>query len=104
MTTEHDDTTLPYLAEMTGQDSGAAARITDLETRLAAAEARAAEAEDLHAALKDIVESWDWWRVDEYDRCITVPEDAIDEARKMLGLPGNTQPQPTTNEGASDDD
>ena len=38
----------------------------------------------LREALRDIVEAWDWWQVDTYDRCQSVPSDAINEARAAL--------------------
>lgn len=40
---------------------------------------------ELEAALRDIIEAWDWWLVDQYDRCQSVPGDAIDKARAALG-------------------
>lgn len=43
-----------------------------------------ARIEELEGALKDVVDGWDWWRVDTYDRCSTVPGDAIETARKIL--------------------
>jgi len=40
--------------------------------------------EKLEAALREVIECWDWWQVDTYDRCASVPSDAIREARKAL--------------------
>jgi hypothetical protein len=33
---------------------------------------------------KDAVEAWDWWQKDTYDRCQSVPSDAIDDLRATL--------------------
>jgi hypothetical protein len=41
--------------------------------------------EQLEAALRDVIDAWDWWQVDTYDRCGSVPEDAIRNARAALG-------------------
>jgi len=38
----------------------------------------------LEAALREVVECWDWWQVDTYDRCESVPADAIRNARTVL--------------------
>ena len=38
----------------------------------------------LRENLRDIIEAWDWWQVDTYDRCQSVPSDAINEARAAL--------------------
>ena len=38
----------------------------------------------LRAVLEGVVEAWDWWQVDTYDRCASVPRDAIMEARAAL--------------------
>jgi len=38
----------------------------------------------LRENLLHIVEAWDWWQVDTYDRCQSVPSDAINEARAAL--------------------
>lgn len=43
-----------------------------------------AESERLREALSDVVEAWDWWQVDTYDRCQSVPSDAINIARAAL--------------------
>jgi hypothetical protein len=40
--------------------------------------------EQLEAALRDVIDSWDWWQVDTYDRCASVPGDAIATARAAL--------------------
>tara|TARA_R110000868_G_scaffold277535_10_gene537357 strand:- start:684 stop:890 length:207 start_codon:yes stop_codon:yes gene_type:complete len=40
--------------------------------------------ERLEAALRDVIDSWDWWQVDTYDRCASVPGDAIATARAAL--------------------
>lgn len=40
--------------------------------------------EELETALQDVIDSWDWWQVDTYDRCQSVPSDAIRDARKKL--------------------
>lgn len=44
----------------------------------------AAEIERLRAALRSIVQGWDWWADDPYNRCQSVPGDAIEEARALL--------------------
>ena len=41
--------------------------------------------EQLEAALRDVIDAWDWWQVDTYDRCGSVPDDAIRNARAALG-------------------
>jgi hypothetical protein len=41
--------------------------------------------EQLEAKLRDVIDAWDWWQVDTYDRCGSVPEDAIRNARAALG-------------------
>lgn len=41
-------------------------------------------AEELVGALRVIVESWDWWQVDTYDRDQSVPGDAVYDARALL--------------------
>ena len=43
-----------------------------------------AENERLRENLRDIIEAWDWWQVDTYDRCQSVPSDAIRVARAAL--------------------
>lgn len=67
--------------------------MTDLVTRLRDFPVRdccsqRAEAADrierLEAALRDVIDSWDWWQVDTYDRCASVPGDAIATARAAL--------------------
>lgn len=40
--------------------------------------------EQLEAALRDVIDSWDWWQVDTYDRCASVAGDAIATARAAL--------------------
>jgi hypothetical protein len=40
--------------------------------------------EQLEYWLREIIEAWDWWQVDTYDRCKSVPSDAIREARAAL--------------------
>ena len=47
-------------------------------------EEAADEIERLRAALRSIVQGWDWWGVDSYNRCQSVPGDAIEEARALL--------------------
>lgn len=34
--------------------------------------------------IRGFVEAWDWWQVDTYDRCESVPADAVREARAAL--------------------
>jgi len=71
------------------------ARIEKLEAALQRANANVEEyerkfylgtdrIEKLEAALREVIECWDWWQVDTYDRCASVPSDAIREARKAL--------------------
>lgn len=36
---------------------------------------------DISEAIKDVVEAWDWWRVDPVDRCASVVSDAIANLR-----------------------
>jgi hypothetical protein len=42
------------------------------------------EVERMRRLLQDIVEGWDWWSSDPYNRCQSIPSDAIEEARKLL--------------------
>lgn len=35
-------------------------------------------------AASSAVESWDWWNADQYDRCQSVPQDAIESLRYAL--------------------
>lgn len=42
------------------------------------------ELQEARTLMRDIVDGWDWWRQDEYDRCQSVPGDAIDAARAVL--------------------
>ena len=46
------------------------------------------EIERLRSVLQDIVESWDWWTVDEYDRDRGGLADSIDAARAALAEGG----------------
>lgn len=39
------------------------------------------ENSDISEAVKDVVEAWDWWRVDPVDRCSSVVSDAIANLR-----------------------
>lgn len=53
--------------------------------------AYADQAERLSAyeeAVGEVVEAWDWWLVDTYDRCRSVPNDAI-ECLRALQEKGN---------------
>lgn len=43
-----------------------------------------AERDRLRDALTEVVEAWDWWNVDTYDRCSSVVADAVREARAAL--------------------
>ena len=47
------------------------------------------EIERLRAALREIVEAWDWWQQDTSDRCQSVPGEAIARARAALGEPAH---------------
>jgi asparagine synthetase A len=47
-------------------------------------EALRAERDRLRDALREVVEAWDWWNVDTYDRCSSVVADAVREARAAL--------------------
>ena len=38
----------------------------------------------LRDMLSDVVDAWDWWQVDTYDRSQSVPGDAIEVARAAL--------------------
>ena len=51
---------------------------------IAAASVAAARIEELEHELRQVIEAWDWWQVDEFDRCASVPADAIREARATL--------------------
>ena len=43
-----------------------------------------AEVDRRDELIRDVVEAWDWWQVDTYDRCQSVPADAVREARAAL--------------------
>ena len=43
-----------------------------------------AENARLRGLLGDVIDGWDWWNKDQYDRCQSVPGDAIDAARAAL--------------------
>jgi hypothetical protein len=43
-------------------------------------EALEAEVDALRGHIKEIDNAWNWWCVDQYDRCQSVPGDAISEA------------------------
>ena len=43
-----------------------------------------AEVDRRDALIRDVVESWDWWQVDTYDRCESVVSDAVRDARAAL--------------------
>jgi hypothetical protein len=47
------------------------------------------ERDRLREALRDIVEAWDWWQKDTFDRCQSVPGEAIADARAVLGEPAH---------------
>jgi hypothetical protein len=47
-------------------------------------EEAAAEIERLRVVLGDVIDAWDWWRVDTYDRCASVVSDAVMDARAAL--------------------
>jgi hypothetical protein len=49
----------------------------------------------LEAALRGVVEAWDWWQVDTYDRCSSVPGDAISDARAALAAPSGAMEERT---------
>lgn len=51
---------------------------------LASHKSAADEIERLRRMLTDVVDAWDWWQVDTYDRCASVPADAIAAARAAL--------------------
>lgn len=50
-----------------------------------------ARVRELEAGLSGIIDAWDWWQVDTYDRCASVPSDAIDSARALLTPISNGQ-------------
>lgn len=50
-------------------------------------EAQATEIAQLREKCAEVVKAWDWWRVDSYDRCQSVPGDAIGELRALAGQP-----------------
>jgi hypothetical protein len=55
-----------------------AARIRELKEMVRAA----------REAMLDVVSAWDWWNVDQYDRCQSVPGDAVDALRALLARMG----------------
>jgi len=40
--------------------------------------------EQIEAAAQDVIEAWDWWIQDEHDRCLSVPNDAIERLRMLM--------------------
>lgn len=38
----------------------------------------------IEAAVGEVVEAWDWWLVDTYDRCRSVPNDAIERLHSLM--------------------
>lgn len=40
--------------------------------------------ENLVKALQEIIEAYEWWSKDQYDRCQSVIHDAIEDAKSLL--------------------
>jgi len=66
--------------------SEAADRLAELEAKVAALSASPTEGENeaLLRLTQEMVDAWDWWRVDQYDRCQSVPSNAVDDLRQAL--------------------
>jgi hypothetical protein len=47
-------------------------------------EAQAAQLQEARELMRDVIEGWDWWNKDQYDRCQSVPGDAIAALRAFL--------------------
>jgi hypothetical protein len=56
-------------------------KLREMEAALSDAEAKLARVVE---ALRDVIGCWDWWQKDTYDRCQSVPSDAIEHARSAL--------------------
>ena len=79
----------PHYLCVGGAVSEANARLIAAVPTLAADNLRLLdEIERLRSVLQDIVESWDWWTVDEYDRDRGGLADSIDAARAALAEGG----------------
>lgn len=44
-------------------------------------------------AIRDIKAAFDWYHADEYDRCSSVPQDAIEDAMKLVAQPADLKAQ-----------
>ena len=66
--------------------------------RAARARAEAAEAKLREAVevMRDVCEAWEWWNVDTYDRCSSVPNDAVRSARAFLATMEKPQEDSTS--------
>lgn len=49
--------------------------------------------EKLVEAIRDIKAAFDWYHADEYDRCSSVPQDAIEDAMKLVAQPADLKAQ-----------
>ncbi len=47
----------------------------------------------LEQAIRDIKAAFDWYHADEYDRCSSVPQDAIEDAMKLVAQPADLKAQ-----------
>jgi hypothetical protein len=47
-------------------------------------EAQAAKLQEARELMRDVIEGWDWWNKDQYDRCQSVPGDAVEAIRAFL--------------------
>jgi hypothetical protein len=92
------------IAQLEGENASLASwqcEFTDGKTGLVYGEggstycAMAKRVKQLEAALRGVVEAWDWWQVDTYDRCSSVPGDAISDARAALAAPSGAMEERT---------
>jgi hypothetical protein len=74
MSEEQDDLTLVYMYGFKNGEQSMKAEIVRLR----------AEIDRRDELIQDVIESWDWWQVDTYDRCASVISDAIRDARAAL--------------------
>ena len=77
----HYDGTLEFRIEDVADDPRSREAVMDAFRRISGAADRI---EKLEAALREVIDCWDWWQVDTYDRCASVPADAIRDAREAL--------------------
>ena len=71
------------LAELVDRLEDEGVSYSALQSRIAA----------LEEAIRDIKAAFDWYHADEYDRCSSVPQDAIEDAMKLVAQPADLKAQ-----------